>query len=330
VKQRYNSKFLAHICFVAILVLVCTLLLPGCSAGTIDPPAFPAARTTTALASTPSSATGDATIDRLRDLAVTANGTVWAATGEGLMRLESEGSECVLEDREVNALAGASDGSLWAGIGCHVQRFDGAACKTMFACGEHLPRGSVLDIAFTRDGAGWLANGFGLASFDGQGWTTYDRLINSLVVAPDGALWMNGWEGTQGSFYVARFDGGKWTTFKGADSFPGGFLVGALTPDGLLWGTVPERRLASFDGQSWEDEESWTLYSSADGLSLEEVIAMAVAPDGALWVGTTSGATRFDGVWTAYAGGEVVRTIAFGPQGEVWLDTTVVHPAGLE
>ncbi|MDH4138650.1 MAG: hypothetical protein OEW09_18320, partial [Anaerolineae bacterium] len=174
------------------------------------------------------------------------------------------------------------------------------------------------------------SNGFGVASFDGRGWTTNDRLANSLVVAPDGALWMNGWEGTQGSAYVARFDGENWITFEGADSFPGGFLVHAVTPDGLLWGTVPEGRLASFDGQSWGDEASWRLYSSADGLQLDEVITMAVAPDGALWVGMTSGSARFDGAWTTYARGRAVRAIAFGPQGEVRLDTTVVHPGGLE
>jgi ligand-binding sensor domain-containing protein len=204
---------------------------------------------------------------------------------------------------------------------------DGASWETVFSCGEHLPRGKVLDIAFTPDGAAWIANGFGLASFDGQEWTTYEGLINSLVVAPDGVVWMNGWEGTQGSFCVARFDGESWSIFKGTDSYPGGFLVGAVTPDGLLWGTVGERRLASFDGLSWGDEGSWTLYSRADGLALDEVLSVAVAPDGALWVGTTYGAARFDGAWTAYTTGHVVRAIAFGPEGEVWLETTVIHPA---
>ena len=328
--ERYNRAHVAPVCFVLILVSLCILLLTGCLTGGSDPASSPVPSASTPLASTPPASAGEANFGEVRDLAVTPEGAVWVATGEGLMRLHGEGWECVLEDTEVNALAVAPDGSLWLGVGCQVQRLDGAAWETVFACGEHLPRGIVLDIAFTPDGAAWIANGLGLASFDGQGWTTYDSLINSLVVAPDGALWMNGWEGTQGSFYVARFDGEKWTTLKGADSFPGGFLAGAVTPDGLLWGTVREGRLASFDGQSWGDETSWTLYSSAEGLALDEVITMTVAPDGALWVGTTSGAARFDGAWTAHAAGEVVRTIAFGPQGEVWLDTTVVHPAGAE
>jgi len=330
VNQRYGGKLLAHICFVVVLVLASTFFAVACRARTPEPTPAPVNSTATPPASTPPSSIGEGRFDELRDLAVTPDGTMWAATGEGLMRLGSEGWECVLEDTEVNALAVAPDGSLWVGVGCQVQRFDGGAWKTVFPCGEHLPRGNVLDIAFTPDGAAWIANGFGLASFHGHEWTTYDRLINSLVVAPDGALWMNGWEGTQGSSYVARFDGKNWTTFKGAHSFPGGFLVGAVTPDGSLWGTVAERRLASFDGESWGDERSWTPYSSADGLPLDEVISMAVAPDGALWVGTASGAARFDGAWEVYAAGDAVRAIAFGAQGEVWLDTTVVHPAGVE
>jgi len=330
VNQRDNGRSLAHICFATVLLLVCTALLNACGGSTSVQTASPITSTAAMPVSPPPASIGEASFDQLRDLAVTPEGTLWAATGEGLMRLQGEAWECVLEDTEVNILTGAPDGSLWVGVGCQVQRFDGDAWETVFPCGEYLPRGKVLDIEFTPSGAVWIANGFGLASFDGQEWTTYDRLINSLVVAPDGALWVNGWEGTQGSFFVARFDGGKWTTFKGAHSFPGGFLVGAVTPDGLLWGTVPEGRLASFDGLSWGDEGSWTLYSSADGLALDEVLTMAVAPDGALWVGTTGGAARFDGTWTAYPTGHVVRAIAFGPQGEVWLETTVIHPAGAE
>ena len=325
-KRRHNTRHLSRVCIVLTLVSACVLLLAGCLDGTSEP----AGSATTAPTSPSPGSTGEESFYELRDLAVTPDGMAWAATGDGLMRLESEGWERVLEDTEVNALAGAPDDSLWVGVGCEVQRFDGGAWETVFPCGEHLPRGNILDIAFTPDGAAWIANGFRLASFDGHEWTTYDRLVNSLVVAPDGALWVNGWEGTQGSSYVARFDGENWTTFKGAHSFPGGFLVGAVTPDGLLWGTIPDSRLASFDGQSWGDERSWTPYSRADGLPLDEALTLAVAPDGALWVGTSSGAARFDGAWTVYVAGEAVRAIAFGRQGDVWLDTTVVRPAGAE
>ncbi|HUW95399.1 MAG TPA: hypothetical protein VMW58_06395 [Anaerolineae bacterium] len=322
--RLHNTRHLARVRFVLTFMSACMLLLFGC----LDTTSEPAGTATPAPTSSPPGWTGKEPFYDLRDLALTPDGTVWAATGDGLLRLQGDAWESVLEGKEANALAVGPDGSLLVGVGGQVQRFDGASWETVFTCGEYLPRGKVLDIEFTPDGVVWIANGFGLASFDGQGWTTYDRLINSLVVAPDGALWMNGWEGTRDSFYIARFDWQRWTTYRGADSYPGGLLVGAVTPDGLLWGTVGERRLASFDGLSWGDEESWTVHPSADGFALDEVLTMAVGPDGALWVGTTSGAARFDGTWTPYATGHAVRAIAFGPEGEVWLGTTVIHPAG--
>jgi hypothetical protein len=188
-----------------------------------------------------------------------------------------------------------------------------------------------------------------LGRFDGQSWTVYDGLINSLEVAPDGAIWMNGWEGLQGSLYVARFDpsiGLKagdegWTIYKSADSFPGAFMVGAVTPDGLVWGTVPEGRLASFDGQSWTDSQSWTFHTTAGSLPLDNIRGLAVAPDGALWVVTSSGVARLDGegasdgAWTTYTmdnglASGIGSAIAFAPDGAIWFGATRFQPTQAE
>lgn len=280
------------------------------------------------------------THDAVTSVVVTPDGAAWFGFGDhsastpggGLSRFDGHDWHYFLDNSEVNALAVSPDGSLWVGAGCDVQRFDGVAWENVALCGEYLMTGNISDIVFTPDGSAWVANGFGLARFDGER-TVYDRMIGSVVVAPDGAIWMNGWEGRQDSFYVARFDWLEWTTYKGGDSFPGGFMVGAMTPDGRLWGTVPERRLASFDGQSWADELSWTFYDTADGLPLDSILVMAVAPDGALWVGTEGGVARFDGQnWSAYPTehglvGNAVRAIAFGRDAEVWFGATRFRPA---
>jgi hypothetical protein len=290
------------------------------------------------------------TSDRATSVAVTPDGAAWFGFGDhsvsppggGLSRFDGQDWQYFLDDAEVYALAVAPDGSLWAGVGRDVQRFDGVAWETVARCGEDLPVGNVLDIAFTPEGAAWVANGFSLARFDGQTWTVYDKLINSLEVAPDGAIWMNGWEGRQGSFYVARFDpstglraGGEgWTTYKTADSFPGAFMLGAVTRDGLVWGVTSERGLACFDPSailrtgsgSWADGRSWTLYPTAGGLSLNSINALTVAPDGGLWVITNQGLAYFDG-----SGWETVRldhdpgtinAMAFAPDGSIWLGTS--------
>lgn len=317
-----------------VLLMAFGLLLAGCVAATPE------------LAS-PAIVKDGPTYDRVTTIAVTRDGAAWFGFGDhststpggGLSRFDGHAWQYFLDDAEVNVLAVGPDGSLWAGVGCDLRRFDGIVWETVAGCGEVLPPGNILDIAFTPDGAMWVANGFGLARFDGRSWTVYDKLINSLEVAPAGTLWMNGWEGLQDSFYVARLDGENWTIYNTSDSFPGPFMVRAVTPDDLVWGTVPEKGLASFDGQSWTEKESWTVYTAADGLPLDNVNVLAVAPDGGLWVGTNSGAARLDGedssAWTTYTtdnglANNIVRAIAFGPNGEVWLGTTRFQPAEAE
>jgi ligand-binding sensor domain-containing protein len=193
-------------------------------------------------------------------------------------------------------------------------------------------------MAFAADGAIWVANGFGLARFDGQSWTEYEKLANTVVAAPDGAIWINGWEGRQGSFYVARFDGEGWTTYRSADAFPGRFSVGAVTHDHRLWGISPEGGLARFDGASWSDEQGWTFYRPPEGLSVNSV--RAIGPNGALWLHTSEGFARFeaesaaDDRWTTYTAGDGLvcdgscgDAIAFAPDGAIWFGTMRLQPA---
>jgi hypothetical protein len=308
------------------------------------------------------------TSERVTSVAVTpasqadTGGAAWFAFGDhspstpggGLSRFDGQTWDYHLGAAEVNALAigpspqGGPGATLWAGVGCSVQRFDGAAWETVARC-EDLPTGNILDIDVAPDGSVWVANGFGLARFDGQSWTVYEWRVHALTAAPDGAIWMNGWEGTQGSSYVARLDASARseglsagretrTVYKAADSFPGGFAVQAVTPDGLLWGTTPEGRLASFDGRSWIDGESWALYDPPAAWSIDHVAVLAAAPDGALWLAADAAIARFDPAhspdeaWTLYTQDDGLparhhRAIAFGPEGEVWLGATRFHPA---
>jgi ligand-binding sensor domain-containing protein len=294
------------------------------------------------------------TSDGVTSVAVTPDRSVWFAAGDespstegsGLSRFDGESWDYHLGDTEVGALAVAPDGSLWAGTGWGVQRFDGSAWKAVGHGQENLPLGNVLDIAFTPDGAAWVATGFGLATFDGDSWTIHDKLIHSIEAAPDGAIWASGWEGTQHSDYIARFDGAEWTTYRQADSFPGRFTMRVVTPDGLVWGTVPGRGLASFDGRSWASESSWSFYMPPGAPPPENMHLLGIAPDGALWLGLEGGVARFDpasqaaqgaegnpaSAWAFYAAEQGlssghVNTIAFGPEGEIWLDTTRFQPA---
>jgi ligand-binding sensor domain-containing protein len=57
------------------------------------------------------------------------------------------------------------------------------------------------------------------------------------------------------------------------------------------------------------------------------VTAIAVAPDGVAWFGTSSGVSRFDGeTWTTFTrfdglAGDYVQSIAVAPDGTLWFGT---------
>ena len=113
----------------------------------------------------------------------------------------------------------------------------------------------------------------------------------------------------------------------------GRFSLSAVTPDGLLWGMTPAGKLASFDGRSWTDGASWTLYDSPVTVPQDSPILLAAAPDGALWLVTGDALARFDPqatpdeAWTLYPPGDgwpgsYNRALAFGPGGELWFGPT--------
>jgi ligand-binding sensor domain-containing protein len=286
-------------------------------------------------------------------VAVTPDGSGWFAFGDqslstngsGLSQFDGEQWHYHLGDAEVTALAVAPDGSLWAGVGCGIQRFDSTAWETLARCDEELPPGNVLDIEFAADGSTWVATGLNLVRFDGEAWIPYDKLVHAVVAAPDGAVWVNGWGGSQGSQYVARFDGGEWTTYSIGESFAGTFSVSAVTGDGRVWGIVPDRGLAAFDGRAWSEAESWAFYAPPEGVLLHGGSGPYLAPDGALWMHTQHGVARFDptlisaeaggnsskAAWTIYRSddgleGSSLGPIAFGPDGEIWLGATRFQP----
>jgi hypothetical protein len=224
-----------------------------------------------------------------------------------------------------------------------VQRYDGRNWQTLARCGDELHPGNVLDIAFTPDGTAWVANGFSLASYDGNTWTVLDKLANTIVAASAGAagggsLWVSGWEGTQDSWYVARLDSGNWEQYQISDSFPKSFLASAVTPRGQLCGLNAGQGLACFDGGDWSSPAAWTIHNEALGLDLGQALGPPVAaPDGALWTLARGGLSRWDArgatddAWKLYRLGTDESSLkpgplAFGPEGTVWIGATRFQP----
>jgi ligand-binding sensor domain-containing protein len=196
---------------------------------------------------------------------------------------------------------------------------------------------NVKSIATTADGTVWFATGHSLSRFtgpetkasDNETWPIYtyplDDEITSLVVAPDGALWVSTWGGG-----ISRFDGQTWTTYMTGEG-PASHNIESIAvgPDGTVW-------VSTHDGLSRfvsptvgaENTGTWTTYTAIDGLPDNLIRALGIDADGAPWVGTNQGTVaRFDGqTWQTYhicdglgLGGRFVRSIAVADDGSVWV-----------
>ena len=95
----------------------------------------------------------------------------------------------------------------------------------------------------------------------------------------------------------------------------------AVAPDGSVWFGRFDKGVSRFDGQTW------TTYTTHDGLASNLVEGIAATPDGALWFGTLGGVSRFDGqTWTTYTvddglADNSVISIAVTPDGALWFGT---------
>jgi ligand-binding sensor domain-containing protein len=68
---------------------------------------------------------------------------------------------------------------------------------------------------------------------------------------------------------------------------PAGQGVGhCLAGGGAVW-------FGTTGGASRFDGETWTTYTTADGLAHDQVNAIAIGPDGAVWFGTSGGVSRY-------------------------------------
>src|SRR5262249_56790157 len=124
---------------------------------------------------------------------------------------------------------------------------------------------------------------------------------------------------------VRRSDRGRWVPFGAAG---GGTYGPKAVPEdqGGSIGAAPRGAgAAHYDRAAWT---SVTAASTAGGLASDQVSALLEERNGALWFGTSAGASRFDGaswrVFTTADGlvGNNVGAMARDSSGAVWIGTT--------
>ena len=251
------------------------------------------------------------------------DGTTWTTytTVTTAGGLGDDWIECILETR---------DGVLWIGTRYGgLSRFDGTSWSRITTAGS-LTLSDVTGLREDRFGGLWAATNYGLARFDGLTWrayTTADGLAGSIVaaLAIDGAG--NVWAGTDNG--VSRYDGESWTSFL--DAGLGAYGSPAVFEDrtGIVWAATGGGGVARYNRSAWT---SVTVASTGGGLASDLVSAVMQDSTGALWFGTSAGASRFDGTsWSPFTNsstsggliGDNITALARDSSGAVWLGTTV-------
>jgi PAS domain S-box-containing protein len=218
----------------------------------------------------------------------------------------------------------AADGKrLWVtGSGAGLIRFEGTN-QWRLGLQQGLTSEDTGPVTRAPNGSLWLvAGGDRLAHFDGTNFTYLTQrdglpagAITALYAPDNEALWI-GLSTPQSilaySGLIARYDGRSFIIFGGSQRSAGGqndYNCGEAFeiqsgPDGALW---------SFTGNGMcrYEPETFTTYTTADGLRPGPVQRLLATADGSLWVESTNGLSRFlDGRFTDFAGDEYVKGLA--------------------
>jgi hypothetical protein len=171
--------------------------------------------------------------------AITPDGSVWFAFDEfdglggqspysqnrGLYRSKDNVISHVEITQTIRVLKIGPDGSLYVGTGCGVLRHKAGQWDTLAEpdCGRSSFKNPffTFDIAFATNGEVWVGGIHALARYDGKAWKEYDLNARRLLVAPDGSVWADGWDGQADSnCCFTHLTGDTWVTYTHSDALP--------------------------------------------------------------------------------------------------------------
>jgi ligand-binding sensor domain-containing protein len=187
----------------------------------------------------------------------------------------------------------------------------------------------ISDITLDHSGSVWVGSHEGLIKYDGSNWFRYDTsnsgLGNNYVQAVIADSANSIWAGTNTAPF--KFDGNTWTSYF---SNAGSHIIDLfVTEDADVWMGSPGYGLSRFDlnnlwlnyspplagasykagamdknGHVWVggnnlhqwNGSTWAKYGTAEGLPWQTITALAVDTNNMLWIGTSNGLSKFDGV----------------------------------
>ncbi len=189
------------------------------------------------------------------------------------------------------------------------------------------PRGTVLTMTQTRDGAYWFGTREkGVWRWQDGEWETFsDQDVaslsaRSLLPMPDGSLWAVG--SPAGTIYA--YSGGEWRNHSVRDIGIAGRTIAkmAYALDDAFWFILPGRGVARFDRRGGP----WWTFGPQHGLpATASIDAIASGAGDTLRIGTTEGLYIYDGVrfvsagWPTTSSDHSVSALLSRPDGSVWV-----------
>ena len=303
--------------------------------------------------------------NQVHDIGQAADGFLWVATWEGAARFEGHQFRTPGDPSGLlpsRALLRDGDAMLVGGIQAGLWRFPANGAPVPLCAGH--PRLDVWTLARAAPDLLWVATNDGLYRVDGAGDCRREdgaaealqgQLLMSLLVHPDGSLWIGGLQG------LYRDRDGQLQEVGAAKGLPPGAVRGlALDGDGAVWlagdrgvwrhdgrrlqrlrEDSAEAMLQDRHGAQWvvtaagevlrHRDGRWEWLDAGHGLLGRGTGALFEDREGLLWVGTTHGLFRIaDGpAWgigrQQGLGDDFVRSVLQTADGSIWAG----HAGGL-
>lgn len=258
----------------------------------------------------------------VRGIAQSADGYLWLATYEGIVRFNGErfqlydrDNATALENNSILTITRSRDDTLWIGTAAGTIRGRNGTFRKLVVPGV---RDELINaIEESPDGTIWIASWGGLTRVsNGRAERLHlplpDDLINALATGADGSLWIAMAKGG-----LARYRDGHVTRFAISDGLASDTVVALLGEgaDGALLGTAAGlQRIAG------------GKISRVAGIPDDQITALRRDRDGNVWVGTySSGLFRITGSRVASYGiadgllNPTVRAIFEDDEGNLWI-----------
>jgi len=214
------------------------------------------------------------------------DGSVWAGTPLGLVKLDKEKSKTYatslgVANNFVLTVFKDKQGNVWTGTSDGVNEFKGKIKN--YSVKDGLPNNAVHAIYQDHGGNFWFGTEIGVSEFNGKSFTNYGiadglaaNAVFSIFEDHDNSLWFVTANG------VTEFQNGKFRTIDKQESTNGAFE----DKDGTMWIATETGGLQRYKNGTI------TTCSSKDGLAADNIGSLVEDRFGYIWMSSASGISR--------------------------------------